>query len=235
VSTNQNAFSESGNSPPEAKLCECGKCGLPAPIAKHTDARRGVVKGQPVRFILNHYRGGSGREPQPNPAHHLSDGTTVLSLSRRNGDKFDCLVDTADFALVSNTHWSVFKSKDKRVFYARSTEGVFMHRLILPDVPLIDHSDGNGLNNKRENLRSASNGENVCNQRKRRGTCSSRFKGVTWHRQAKKWRAFITANGQGVSLGVFDDEADAACAYDAAAIKLFGEFACLNFGEPEKV
>lgn len=93
---------------------------------------------------------------------------------------------------------------------------------------VIDHADGNGLNNTRENLRPCSYNQNSANRRKSVGTYS-RFKGVTWVKARGKWKASIKAYGEVYFLGEFDNEQDAARAYDAAAIKIFGDFSATNF------
>lgn len=67
----------------------------------------------------------------------------------------------------------------------------------------IDHIDGNPSNNKIANLREASQDLNVRNQC-RRSDNSSGFKGVAWHKQARKWRAYISVNGRQFSLGLHD-------------------------------
>jgi hypothetical protein len=104
---------------------------------------------------------------------------------------------------------------------------LLMHRLILgpnPDQD-IDHANGDGLDNRRENLRVASTSQNMANQRKTRGV--SRFKGVTFLPQ--RWRAAIQYQGRKKNLGNFATEEEAARAYDRAAREIFGEFARLNY------
>lgn len=113
---------------------------------------------------------------------------------------------------------------------------VYMHRLIM-DAPAgmeVDHVNGDGLDNRRENLRLCTRAENRRNQRKAAGL-SSRFKGVDWHKGRHRWRAQIEQDRRARYLGHFNDEADAARAYDKAARELFGEFANLNFPEAAQV
>jgi hypothetical protein len=81
-----------------------------------------------------------------------------------------------------------------------------------------DHIDGDGLNNQRHNLRSATDLQNACNQTRKRAGCASQFRGVTWHRRAEKWQAQIKIGGHLKYLGSFRDEFAAARAYDAAGI-----------------
>jgi len=107
---------------------------------------------------------------------------------------------------------------------------IYMHRLITnaPPDKQVDHIDHDKLNNSRKNLRLCTNGENKHNQSCRRSG-TSKFKGVSWHKEKKKWGSYIRMYGKGKNLGHFSDEIDAAKAYDAAAIELFGEFASPNF------
>ena len=87
----------------------------------------------------------------------------------------------------------------------------------------IDHVNGDPADNRIVNLRLASKTENNRNQRKREG-CSSRYKGVTWDRNWRKWRAAIRVNRRLIRLGEFDDEYQAHLAYCRAADEYFGEF-----------
>ena len=137
------------------------------------------------------------------------------------------IIDAADLLLLEGRRWSVSGR------YARSTSRppVFLHRLIIdaPDGWEVDHIDGEGLNNRRENLRLATRQENSCNRSPiKDGHLTSDFKGVSWSASHRKWLARIKSNGQVYDLGYFVDEDKAALAYDAAAIRLFGAFAKTN-------
>jgi hypothetical protein len=103
---------------------------------------------------------------------------------------------------------------------------------------MVDHRNGDGLDNTRENLRLTCNADNQKNIRFSKRQKRGGFKGVSWNNNAQKWEAGIgagekRANGRRarVYLGIFDDPADAARAYDAAARLHFGEWAALNFPE----
>ena len=82
-----------------------------------------------------------------------------------------------------------------------------------------------------ENLRAATRGQNNCNRGKFSSFTTSRFKGISWDRSRKKWQAGIRRNRRFIRIGYFDDEVEAARAYDEAARKYHGEFARLNFPE----
>lgn len=110
-----------------------------------------------------------------------------------------------------------------------------MHRVILERVlnrklerhELVDHKNGDPLDNRRENLRLATPQQNTHNRGiNPRNRCG--FKGVMWRKDRNKWLAKITISGQFIHLGLFEDILDAAKAYNEAAIKYFGEFANLN-------
>lgn len=92
-----------------------------------------------------------------------------------------------------------------------------------------DHRNGDGLDNRRCNLRRATHALNLANRGKPRGEYTSPFKGVCWHRQKGKWRAYLKVQYQQKHLGLFDDAAEAAKAYDRAAKKAYGSFARTNF------
>lgn len=97
-----------------------------------------------------------------------------------------------------------------------------MHRGYLPDQ--IDHIDGNGLNNDIENLRAATSSQNNQNKGAPKNNTSG-FKGVSLHKQTKKWVATISHGGKLHYLGLFDTPEAAHQAYTAAATKLHKEFA----------
>jgi hypothetical protein len=94
----------------------------------------------------------------------------------------------------------------------------------------VDHIDGDGLNNRLENLRLATTTNNNRNQRKRTGrTYSSQYKGVSYRQDRDTWLAAIGVDYKRVKLGTYPTEEEAAKAYDVAALQFFGEFARLNF------
>lgn len=106
---------------------------------------------------------------------------------------------------------------------------IYMHRLIMetPKGFDTDHINGNKLDNRCSNLRLATRSENEANKPKKAG-CSSKYKGVCWHKQRGCWKAEIKINGKKKHLGVFLSEEVAAEAYNKAATERFKEFAKLN-------
>ena len=152
------------------------------------------------------------------------------------------LVDDSDFKLVNSYRW--YAEKHRSTYYAYNsvrkgniTEHSSMHRLIMDaeDGQQVDHKNGDGLDNRRENLRICTNVQNQGNRKTSThyggNTCSSTFKGVSWHKPANKWTAQICKEKVKRHLGCFILEEDAARAYDKAAKEYFGEFALLNFPE----
>lgn len=147
------------------------------------------------------------------------------------------VVDDEDAVLVAGS-WCA-KPVGRSVYACRSHKRgqvSLLHRVILgltAQDPDVDHIDGDGLNNRRSNLRLASKAQNHRNTRKplraNGGAPSSRFKGVSWDAARSKWRAQIQiGGGNNKFLGRFDAEADAAKAYDAMAHAVFGEYARPN-------
>lgn len=140
------------------------------------------------------------------------------------------LVSDQDYALVSKYNW--YAAKYRKAFYARTntvSNGertmLSMHRLITAfKYSEVDHRNGNGLDNRRSNLRDGKN-INPINQPARWGR--SLFKGVT--QKPYGWMARITVNKKRLYLGFFASEGDAARAYDAAARKYFGKAGRYNF------
>jgi len=146
------------------------------------------------------------------------------------------LVDNKDFEHINEYCWEAHRTPSGK-WYARRVEiiddrrvKVWMHRLII-DVPAgmeTDHRNGNGLDNRRKNIRACTRSQNRFNKRPTKH--SSKYKGVSWVKSGHKWRALISLPGRlNVMLGYFKDERKAALAYDVAARKYFGAFAYLNF------
>lgn len=111
-----------------------------------------------------------------------------------------------------------------------------MHRVILgladDDPRRVDHGNRDKLDNRRANLRIATPEQNGANRTKfRSGEFSSAYKGVCRYRG--RWQAVIRVDGRLRRLGFFDDEGEAARAYDQAALDAWGPYACLNYAGVE--
>lgn len=144
------------------------------------------------------------------------------------------LVDDVWFEKLSEFHWYVMYNETRP--YARTVghPNRLMHRLIMKaeTSQMVDHKNGNSLDNRLENLRFCTNAQNQQNRRALSPHNSSGFKGVCWSASRGKWMATIT-NGKNIHLGSFSSPQDAARAYDAKALELFGEFARINFPPSE--
>lgn len=154
----------------------------------------------------------------------------------------EVLIDSEDVDLLAGFNWRPLALKQDLI-YARAWRRnmhLYMHRLIIGAAPdeEVDHKNGNGLDNRKDNLRIATRSQNLGNVGKLRvkKPPSSQYRGVCWDKAKKSWAVFIAAdgtypNGNSKSryVGRFSDEAEAARAYDAAALARWGEFARLNF------
>lgn len=157
-----------------------------------------------------------------------------------NSEKFGCftvLYDNEDHELISSLTWTILKGN--KTYYARTSFNkngkqtwALMHRLILcidKRNSLTDHKNGNGLDNRRGNLRVVNNSQNLRNSSLSRANKTG-FKGVSKINKKIKapYRAQIFVNNKLLNLGLHHSPELAAIAYNNAAKKYFGEFAKLN-------
>ena len=141
------------------------------------------------------------------------------------------IVDARDFRFLNQWKWKA--QKGKNTYYASRCPNpgttVLMHRVLLhPPAHLeVDHKNGNGLDNRRCNIRVGTSSQNRCNRSFQSGNASL-LKGVSWNTLLSKWQARIAFRGQQFRLGLFTNKLRAAEAYNKAAKRLHGEFAFLN-------
>lgn len=178
------------------------------------------------------------RVPRGVPPNHIHKGA-VVEIQCTNGEW--AIFDKADGFLILHQigfgelscHQSTRGRGLKYVVFWRGRSAIRVHRFLL-DVTdpktQVDHWDGNGLNNRRYNLRACTAQQNCRNQRQRLSRCSSKYKGVWKHQHS--YRASITISYRSIHLGCFNSEVEAAKVYDEAARLHFGAFARVNFPNP---
>jgi hypothetical protein len=162
--------------------------------------------------------------------------------SQMTGNGYTFTFDEQDAALVAaHTWYGLPEHKGLTVYIARSEKlepgrggkqrTIMFHREVMGATRNrpVDHRDGNGLNNARDNLRLCTFAQNSRNARRSRSNTSG-YKGVSWSSRHRLYRAYITVDRRKMSLGYFAEAIDGAKAYDAAAVTYFGEFARTNLG-----
>jgi hypothetical protein len=170
-------------------------------------------------------------------------GQTFRRIKLYNLKKY-ALVSQCDYAMLKKHQWYAIIAWDdyraaRWVAVEKRPVPIYMHRQIMTNNSsdtrssvnnglVIDHINHNPLDNRRKNLRWATRRQNAMNSRKPKG-CSSDYRGVHYNKLKCKWLARITVNGKRISLGSYQDEAQAAHAYDKAAKIYFKDFANLNF------
>ena len=144
-------------------------------------------------------------------------------------------IDPEDYERWGQHCWFLSESRGGKKYVrvyttkGRGRVGKYLHRLIAeaPKGTHVDHINGDSLDNRRSNLRYATQSQNIANSKPRIGG-TSRFKGVHWNKRAGRWAAAIKINYKSKYLGLFDTEQEAAEAYRQAAHKHFGDFARLD-------
>ena len=146
----------------------------------------------------------------------------------RNGVPHICYYDAEDAEKIAAFQWHIVTDKTRDTLYLRSTKqtgAISFHRLVMgfPEEDL-DHRDGNGLNNQKDNLRPTTHQKNCFNRRKRIGQYTSPYKGVCFRIKTNRWLTQLN----GKHVGSYATELEAAQAYNIAASAAHGEFALLN-------
>lgn len=151
---------------------------------------------------------------------------------------FSAIVDDEDYDKLMVHRWHAKLGRKRAdgslLMYAartvhhpdRTNHGEFMHHAVFGSKTKLDHADGDGLNNRKVNLRLVNNHQNSANSQW--GYGSSRWKGVSRRTESRSWIAQIRGNGKKIHIGSFREEVDAATAYNFAAYFYQGEFAKFN-------
>ena len=140
------------------------------------------------------------------------------------------LVDDENYEWLNQYKWTLnAKYANTKIKINNKRKSKYIHRLIMnePENMQIDHIDGNGLNNQKNNLRIVTQSQNQMNKISAKNS-SSQYKGVCFVKSRNKWLSSICINKRNYNLGNFKNEEDAARAYNEAAQKYFGEYAHLN-------
>lgn len=173
-----------------------------------------------------------GKPPEPTVVWVEGQKCRLVELTRG----FKALIDEADMKTVCKNHWFVTR-RGYAVRMAR-VDGIrivlYMH-VVIYGRQMVDHWNRFKCDNRRSNLRPCTQSQNIGNSSPQVREKSSLFKGVTWNRHTKKWSAAIKCNGKRHRIYYGGSEIEAAKAYDAAALELFGEFSCINFPTEEGV
>lgn len=162
----------------------------------------------------------------------VKEGVAFLPLTKGYVTK----IDIEDLDRVSKYPWRTHLIRNSNLIYACSNKVGFLHRFITSTNQSeykVDHKDGDGLNNCKNNLRVCTHQENMYNSKSSKNS-TSKYKGVCL-KKGGKYEANITHNRCLIYLGRFETEYYAAKAYDEKAIELFGEFAYLNFPKQEVI
>jgi hypothetical protein len=141
------------------------------------------------------------------------------------------IVDDEDYEVLSQYKWHLMANSTKTHKYAATK--MRMHRFIMnpPKGFVVDHINGDTLDNRRQNLRICTNAQNQQNTGSRGGT--SKYKGVSFNIKSDKWLAAFQYDGVNYYCGLWDDEEDAARAVDKKRGEVCGDFASKNFPDDE--
>lgn len=216
-------------------LCHC-RCGNQAAVYAYDCPSKNIFHGNPKRYLTGHQRKICPVIEDAKP--FKIDGVYCRLVPLTQG--LHAIVWESDYYWLMQWKWSARKNKCTGCFYAmRNSETlngkrkiIMMHREILGIEDDISHrgdhkNSRDTLDNRRSNLRIASSLQNARNARRRKDNTSG-LKGVMFHKVMRKWVSYIQVERKRIRLGYFETKELAYLAYCAAAVKYFGEFACLT-------
>lgn len=171
----------------------------------------------------------------------IDGDVTTLHVTRRNGDKFDVLIDTEDIYKISEINYAVGLTWKKNIkgFYAQisiylgvvdgkhKTKSITLQRLLTDAKPyeVVDHRNHNTLDNRKSNLRVTVNDKNTKNRSKKNTNNKSGYRNVSWFNEDKKWTVQLQVKGKNTVLGQFDDVHEAGAFAELKRNEIYGEFA----------
>lgn len=155
------------------------------------------------------------------------DSTCILEVTSKKYGIVDFLFSPCDVDIISKYNWCVVKHGNHT--YARTSDGsnLILHRVLLDPGPefVVDHRDGNTLDNRRENIRVCTHAENAINRTRSK---FSNLRGIAYRKDSKKWRAYVGLDKKRINIGTFSSLKEAIIAYNEAALYYYGEFAVLH-------
>ena len=180
-------------------LCECG-CGKKTTIPTQNSFTIGRIAGVPMRFVVGHSRRKRG----------FPDGVIVDARDQDLANESWVLCNLRQGS--GYAYMGQFNSETKKI------RRIALHRIIctrmlgrdLRQGEVVDHINGNSLDNRRLNLRPGSQSMNCSNRLRHDRRNKSGYRGVVWHKQRHKWAAQATYRGRHIHIGLFEDVKEAA-------------------------
>lgn len=143
------------------------------------------------------------------------------------------IVDDGDFDFISKSKWRLVNNGGANIYAGRRKvingkgHSIYMHRQILKDLCAgfdVDHINGNGLDNRKENLRICTRQQNICNRKAPNSNSISGIRGVSFEKRTGKWVSRIKFNYKQIHIGTFLTIEEAEIAWKEKAKALFGDF-----------